>query len=145
MPSLAMVIPAMDIIDDKLNTDSTSLNLCQSIHKAVKLARQTLNRYYAKTDLLNMYQIAMALHPSHKLAYFKKASWERSWIITAEELVHEEFERHYVKEESNSETVGPVDNSVDNASSPKVCEIISPALTGSDILCSVQKICLTTF
>jgi hypothetical protein len=35
------------------------------------------------------------LHPSHKLSYFKTASWDDEWITAAEEIVREEFERAY--------------------------------------------------
>ena len=37
----------------------------------------------------------MVLHPTHKLTYFKNASWESDWIDTAEEIVREEYATHY--------------------------------------------------
>jgi len=37
----------------------------------------------------------LVLHPSHKLAYFKTASWDDEWIDAAEEIVRAEFERAY--------------------------------------------------
>jgi len=90
-----MVIPAMDVIDDRLDTDSKSPSLRSSIREAARLAKKTLNRYYEKTDYSNVYRIAMVLHPNYKLMYFKNAGWETEWIDTAEELVREEFRRHY--------------------------------------------------
>lgn len=35
------------------------------------------------------------LHPRHKLAYFKKAGWEMSWIDEAEALVEERYLAKY--------------------------------------------------
>ncbi|KIL54989.1 hypothetical protein M378DRAFT_18356 [Amanita muscaria Koide BX008] len=105
-PSLPMVIPAMDIIDTKLENDSQSDDLRSCICEATQLAKQTSNRYYVKTDYSNTYRIAMVLHPSHKLSYFKNAGWERDWIGTAEELVREEFDNHYAGGR-NEESDGP--------------------------------------
>ncbi|KAG1852961.1 hypothetical protein C8R48DRAFT_564865, partial [Suillus tomentosus] len=56
---------------------------------------KTLNRYYQLTDTLEVYRIAMVLHPCHKLTYFRRAKWEDTWIETAETLVQETFERSY--------------------------------------------------
>ncbi|KAF8183281.1 hypothetical protein K438DRAFT_1452140, partial [Mycena galopus ATCC 62051] len=43
------------------------------------------------TDASNVYRIAMILHPSLKLEYFKLRKWEQSWIDTAVELVTDEY------------------------------------------------------
>jgi DNA-directed RNA polymerase specialized sigma24 family protein len=37
----------------------------------------------------------LVLHPSHKLNYFKAASWTDEWCETAEDIVHAEFEHAY--------------------------------------------------
>ena len=56
-PNLATVIPAMDHIDEVLTTQAvdTSDSLLPSIRAACSLARKTLNRYYERTDLSEMY------------------------------------------------------------------------------------------
>ena len=90
-----MVIPVMDIIDDTLDENSTSPDLQLCICQATRFARVTLNWYYEKTDLSNMYCTAMILHPSHKLQYFKNAEWEQEWVDIAVELVKNEFIENY--------------------------------------------------
>ncbi|KAG1887418.1 uncharacterized protein F5891DRAFT_967254, partial [Suillus fuscotomentosus] len=89
-PNLATVIPAMDLIDEKLTTYSCNRQYHSSIHSAVQLAKATLNRYYQLTDQSEVYRIAMGLfflvsvltahihtyivlHPHHKLVYFRNA------------------------------------------------------------------------
>ncbi|KAG1853540.1 hypothetical protein C8R48DRAFT_558143, partial [Suillus tomentosus] len=82
-PSLATVIPAMDLIDDKLTSYSQDRKYLPAIRAAVCLAKKTLNRYYELTDTSEVYRIAMVLHPRHKLSYFKNAGWEDEWVDTA--------------------------------------------------------------
>ncbi|KAF8223199.1 hypothetical protein L208DRAFT_1318146, partial [Tricholoma matsutake] len=50
----------------------------------------------SKSDLSNVYQIAMVLHPQLKLKYFQQHGWEKNWIKTAEEIVREEFVKYNV-------------------------------------------------
>ncbi|EPS96715.1 hypothetical protein FOMPIDRAFT_62232 [Fomitopsis schrenkii] len=62
-PDIMEVVPAMDIIDrtladDMLTMQDAALNPC--IHVAVGLAKNTMNRYYNKTDKSAAYQIAMS-------------------------------------------------------------------------------------
>ncbi|KAG2744008.1 hypothetical protein P692DRAFT_20675584, partial [Suillus brevipes Sb2] len=90
-PNLATVIPAMDLIDEKLTTYSRNRLYHASIHSAVQLAKATLNRYYQLTDQSEVYRIAMVLHLRHKLIYFRNARWEDTWITTAEKLVCDQF------------------------------------------------------
>ncbi|KAG2057667.1 hypothetical protein BDR06DRAFT_838264, partial [Suillus hirtellus] len=84
MPNLATVIPAMDMIDRKLTTDSITCTYELAIRASLGLANKTLNHYYSMTDWSEVYQIAMGesfsilltmtlpvLHPQHKLSYFK--------------------------------------------------------------------------
>jgi hypothetical protein len=105
----------MDIIDEKLTTDSLDHSRFEApIRAALGLAKKTLNRYYNLTDSSEVYRIAMGmyhfllplsmyadvcdyavLHPRHKLAYFKNAGWEDEWIKTAERIIHEEYECSY--------------------------------------------------
>ncbi|KAF8224569.1 hypothetical protein L208DRAFT_1161328, partial [Tricholoma matsutake] len=50
-----------------------------------------MDKYYSKTDLSNVYRIAMVLHPQLKLKYFQQHGWTKEWIKTAEDIVWEEF------------------------------------------------------
>ncbi|KAG2742801.1 hypothetical protein P692DRAFT_201674322, partial [Suillus brevipes Sb2] len=75
MPNLATVIPAMDLIDEKLTTLSLYEKFLPSIRAAIALAKKTLNHYYELTDRSEVYRISLVLHPQHKLAYFKLAKW----------------------------------------------------------------------
>lgn len=59
-PNLATVIPAMDLIDKRLATDSLKRTLKRPIVAAVKIAKATMNKYYTKTDYSETYRIAMS-------------------------------------------------------------------------------------
>lgn len=58
-PSISTVIPAMDHIDECLTTISQDLKYSKAIRAALALGKQTLNRYYDKTDHSEVYRIAM--------------------------------------------------------------------------------------
>lgn len=61
MPTLAMVIPAMDHIDETLtNQTRASSPLQPPIAAALRLAKKTLNCYYKLSDLSATYRIAMS-------------------------------------------------------------------------------------
>ncbi|KIL55698.1 hypothetical protein M378DRAFT_90486 [Amanita muscaria Koide BX008] len=94
-PNLAMVIPAMDHIDEALVTNIDSDKLSAAVKAALKVGKRTLNRYYSKTDYSETYRIAMVLHPRHKLTYFRNADWPDDWIKTAETIVRTKFEQKY--------------------------------------------------
>ena len=115
--NLATVIPAMDIIDSMIATTSeASQKFCLAICVALAVGSMTLNKYYNKTDNLEVYCISMGvfrlwlsassltaillvLHPRHKLEYFKKNGWCDSWIKAAHDIVREEFDRSYASME----------------------------------------------
>jgi hypothetical protein len=59
VPNLATVIPAMDHIDSVLSTNTIDNRYCLAIQAALTIGKKTLNHYYSKTDLSNVYQIAM--------------------------------------------------------------------------------------
>jgi hypothetical protein len=62
-PNLATVIPAMDIIDKKLTTDSLNRSKFEApIRAALGLAKKTLNRYYNLTDSVEVYRITMGTY-----------------------------------------------------------------------------------
>ncbi|KAF8152405.1 hypothetical protein B0H34DRAFT_755232 [Crassisporium funariophilum] len=91
-PSISTVIPAMDHIDAHIATVAQDMDLPVSIRAALAIGKKTLNRYYNKTDHLEVYSIAMVLQPRHKLQYFKTAGWEDNWIETAQTIVRKEFD-----------------------------------------------------
>ncbi|KAG1734377.1 uncharacterized protein EDB91DRAFT_1040477, partial [Suillus paluster] len=75
-PNLPMVIPAMDHIDSVFASSMLKMHQFDpAIRAGLGLAKRTLNRYYSLTDASKAYRIAMVLHPSHKLAYFRAAGW----------------------------------------------------------------------
>ena len=55
---IANVIPTMDRINALLS-DVPAEPLCQSVKHALTFARKSINKYYSKTDLSNVYHIAM--------------------------------------------------------------------------------------
>ena len=83
----------MDCIDALLR-GATSELLSPSVKHALAFARNSINKYYSKTDLSNVYHIAMVLHPQLKLKYFQQHGWTQDWICTAETLVREEFAKY---------------------------------------------------
>jgi hypothetical protein len=111
-PNLATVIPAMDHIDKVLATSSDRHQYSLSICAALFIGKNTINRYYHKTDHSETYRIAMGtyylyshlfnffiystvLHPRHKIAYFKAQGWEEAWIDTAYNIVCKEYDCSY--------------------------------------------------
>ncbi|KAJ7190628.1 hypothetical protein GGX14DRAFT_304628, partial [Mycena pura] len=88
--TIANVITTMDKIDDLITTTVVPATARRrqhivhvSIREALALAKKTMNKYYSATDESNVYRIAMVLHPSLKLEYFKLRRWEQPWIQTA--------------------------------------------------------------
>ncbi|KAM6490966.1 hypothetical protein JOM56_013586 [Amanita muscaria] len=60
VPNIAMVIPAMDHLDEALTTNTINANISDPIQAALLIRKKTLNRYYSKTDLSGVYRIAMS-------------------------------------------------------------------------------------
>src|SRR5216683_2083332 len=120
-PNLATVIPAMDLIDEVLTTNTVNHHYTPSIHLALGIAKKTLNHYYELTDGSEVYHIAIGelnfsfkcllyltrpsvLHPHHKLQYFKTTGWQNDWIQTAKTLVYDEFECSYASTNDNNDS-----------------------------------------
>ena len=55
------VIPAMDLIDEKLATGVLNTNFHVAIRAGMTMAKKTLNKYYEKSDLSEVYRIAMSM------------------------------------------------------------------------------------
>jgi hypothetical protein len=102
----------MDRIDEVLATNALADQFSISIKAVLSMGKRTLNRYYSKTDLSDVYRVAMSksllgfnyftitfslsvLHPRHKLQYFKNAGWSDVWIDTARNMVCDIFENSY--------------------------------------------------
>ncbi|KIL63648.1 hypothetical protein M378DRAFT_79408, partial [Amanita muscaria Koide BX008] len=107
-PNLPMVIPAMDHINEVLETTAVSTNFSTAVTSALDVGKCTLNRYYSKTDFSETYHIAMVfqslmlilsittvLHPWHKLNYFRHVDWPEEWIKTAETIVRTNYNVKY--------------------------------------------------
>ncbi|KAK0239812.1 hypothetical protein EDD85DRAFT_765935 [Armillaria nabsnona] len=94
--NLATVIPAIDHIDNVFTTSSLTKELfTPAIHASLLVAKRTLNWYYSKTDALELYHIAIILHPWYKLDYFAEVQWQPSWIDNAQKLVQDTYNAQY--------------------------------------------------
>ena len=120
----------MDHIDEYLATACRNVKISKAIRAALALGKQTLNRYYNKTDHSDIYRIAMGgflgssfyfifiqisttvLHPRHKLQYFEKAGWEEDWSKTSREIVRTEFDQTYAFMDVEEDSVPPPASSV---------------------------------
>ena len=51
----------MDRLDEHLATAMISPAYSTAIRTAIRIGKKTLNRYYSKTDLSEMYRIAMGM------------------------------------------------------------------------------------
>jgi len=113
----------MDHIDRHLTTAATKDEYKPSIKAALAMGKKLLNKYYSYTDHSEMYRIvmgmgfvfhilsssliiALVLHPSHKLEYFKTADWDDKWQEAAVDIVRTEFERAYVDFEVDDDDDG---------------------------------------
>ncbi|KAG5649124.1 hypothetical protein H0H81_006120, partial [Sphagnurus paluster] len=95
-PNLATVIPAMDHIDEVLATNALdNAKFSRPLQAALAMGKNTLNRYYSKTDDSDIYRVVMILHPRHKLSYFQRAKWEDEWINDATKVVRRIFNNRY--------------------------------------------------
>ncbi|KAF8236980.1 hypothetical protein L208DRAFT_1161598, partial [Tricholoma matsutake] len=74
-----------------LLSDAATEPLSSSVKDALTFARKSINKYYSKMDLSNVYHIAIVLHPQLKLKYFQQCGWAQDWISTADTIVREEF------------------------------------------------------
>ena len=65
----------------------------------------------------------VALHPCHKLNYFKKAKWDNEWIDTARQIVQDEF-KHSYKGSPAANLTTSTSHAEHNSESKKVCWIL---------------------
>ncbi|KAJ3765129.1 hypothetical protein FB446DRAFT_622174, partial [Lentinula raphanica] len=95
-PSVAAVIPTMDAIDEAFASgivDTTEFS--GPIRHALSIGKKTLNKYYGLTDDSYIYRMAIVLHPSRKLDYFRNAEWPDSWVEAAVAVTRESWERTF--------------------------------------------------
>ncbi|KAJ2933763.1 hypothetical protein H1R20_g3333, partial [Candolleomyces eurysporus] len=85
----------MDHMHAELMKSVKDENLNASLHSALTLGVDLLNKYYSLTDESEVYRIAIVLHPAYKFCYLKKAQWPEAWISTAEGIVCKEFQLVY--------------------------------------------------
>ena len=119
----------MDRIDNMLQ-DSASELLTPAVKHALKFTRQIMNKYYSRTDLSNVYRIAMGmsdvlivcrwltslvvLHPQMKLKYFQSYGWKQEWIDTVRDITTEEFSKYNkVSELQNASAPSAADDLMD--------------------------------
>ena len=124
-PSLPMVIPAMDYINEVFTNSTLKKEVLHpAICAVIGLGKRTLNRYYSLTDFLELYCITMGkqltiinvytyshsfsivLHPRHKLKYFKLAGWKPPWIATACKLVNDRYDESYTAYHTSEDSDG---------------------------------------
>ncbi|KAI0702183.1 hypothetical protein C8Q76DRAFT_601413, partial [Earliella scabrosa] len=92
VPTLSIVIPAMDHIDTTLTNDCQNERLDPAIHKSIGLAKKTLNHYYALSDTSTTYRISHSLDPRYKLRYYEDTGWSQDWIDNVRGMMREEYD-----------------------------------------------------
>ena len=124
----------MGHIDEVLTANTVERQFSAAIRAALTMGKRTLNHYYTKTDLSEVYRIAMGvyfgtvwqkcsnffpvLHPRHKLIYFRNAGWSEKRCKAAHHVVRHTFELCYKYKECPEEQPEPV--SVDKVRVPIV-------------------------
>jgi hypothetical protein len=58
-PNIATVIPAMDCIDEVLATDTLDTQYCLAVQAVFTMGKKTLNCYYSKTNLSEVYELSV--------------------------------------------------------------------------------------
>jgi hypothetical protein len=111
------VTPLFDGITYALDDHAKDPKNKPAVHMAAVQGRIMLDKYYGLMDDSVVYQIAMCrscqlslsccqltqllvLHPCYKSSYFQKAGWPRDWVHTAEDLLHQEYDKNYKLEAS---------------------------------------------
>ncbi|KAF8593224.1 hypothetical protein BDV93DRAFT_461631, partial [Ceratobasidium sp. AG-I] len=105
VPMMADIIVHYDGLNCKYSKMCLATRLPLWIRQAANRGRQVLNKYYEKTDESELYRLAMLLHPSMRIHYFKAAGWEKDWIDTAVEIAENCWSAHYKPAASKPATV----------------------------------------
>ncbi|TFK59818.1 hypothetical protein BDN72DRAFT_752819, partial [Pluteus cervinus] len=80
---LSHVMRTMDQIDLNLTDAMNNHNINVAIRSAITYAKQTLSRYYNRTEESATYRISTILNPMFKLEYFKSRKRSEEWIAEA--------------------------------------------------------------
>ena len=56
--------------------------------------------------------IFVVLHPKYKLDYFRRLNWKPEWIMTAEELIREQWVANYKPKHTEGEAAASSSSSV---------------------------------
>lgn len=110
-PTLHEVIPAMDLLSDKLEEMILDEDLPASIRVGVQHGIIVLDKYYALTDdsimwktsmcmffyfqLIHFSQNSIVLHPKYRKQWFIRAQWNDTWVDTAVRAASKVWKRHY--------------------------------------------------
>ncbi|KAJ7331450.1 hypothetical protein DFH08DRAFT_708471, partial [Mycena albidolilacea] len=87
--TISNVISTMNTIDDILQSRGDR-KLQPAVLRAVALGRATLQRYYQKTDASDIYRLALVLHPSSKLEYYRTNGFDADWISDTENMLRKQ-------------------------------------------------------
>ncbi|KAE9397064.1 hypothetical protein BT96DRAFT_823836 [Gymnopus androsaceus JB14] len=121
-PNISSVIPAMDAIDEAFASGIVDNHeLCAPLRHALSIGKKTLNKYYALTDDSDIYCMAMVLHLSYKLTYFKSLNWTDEWINEAVDIMRKAWTARYKPSAASAGTAA--------SAPPVVCCILLQCLT----------------
>ncbi|KAF8263472.1 hypothetical protein EI94DRAFT_1807153 [Lactarius quietus] len=90
---LEFALKFRDALDTITGNKDMKLRKYEMDNKEWEIANQL--REVLKTSLSDVYQIAIVLHPHHKLKYFKNTGWSKKQCKAAYVTVHDTFEMYY--------------------------------------------------
>ncbi|KIJ43404.1 hypothetical protein M422DRAFT_119269, partial [Sphaerobolus stellatus SS14] len=93
--TIHQVIPIHDIIHTSLNKICEEEKLLKAIRITTSNGFEISDKYYSLTDDSIVYHVAMVMHPSYKLAYFKQQQWEKEWMDRVLEIVNGIWKNRY--------------------------------------------------
>ncbi|KAG8730053.1 hypothetical protein FRC11_007494 [Ceratobasidium sp. 423] len=98
IPMLADILVHFDSLNGEFCTMALDTSLPLWVQEAANHTGQVLNKYYAITETLIMYQLAILLHPSNHEAYLRHLSWPDEWIESAHQALMTTWETYYKPE-----------------------------------------------
>ncbi|KAJ7363873.1 hypothetical protein DFH08DRAFT_667747, partial [Mycena albidolilacea] len=86
--SISNGISAIDTIDDILQSQGDrKLQPAVLREVALALGRATLQHYYQKTNASDIHRLALVLHPSSKLEYYRTSGFDSDWFSGTENIL----------------------------------------------------------
>ena len=131
-PLAHQVIPLIDGLNASLERFIELEDLPLVIQHGTSNAIHILNKYYARTDLSEIYalpwvrhqtiflrfiisiKVYLVLHLRYKLQYFEPKRWPQDWIDTARLMAKEVWEKSYKQQEAVSGSHVDVNRQVSN-------------------------------